>query len=322
MLNFFYEFCDFNNLSAQDPVFSQFMFNQINFNPAFAGNIPYPRFICGYRNQWPELGNAYVSYYASYDQFVNWLGGGAGINLSRDVQGKGVFSKTSLDLMYSYPIEVSNNLMVNLGLLGGFVQKKISGAGLLLPDQNPYQSSSQQEYIADQSKLYPDFAVGTTFRIHEQYQINFSVYHLNNPNETMGSGNKYLTPVCYNLQLLGRFQAKQRNRSNDAGTSIQPGLMAQLQKTNIFFGGGSNVLFSSFMGGVWFRNNISLNINSFIFLAGYTHSGLSLYYSYDLWVPKNNQSFKNYGSHEVTFIYLFQYNDPKKKMRTIKCPKF
>lgn len=321
-LTYLYGFSDFCKVSAQDPVFSQFMFNQLSFNPAFAGNIPYPRFICGYRNQWPQLGNTYVSYYASYDQFVNWLGGGAGINLSRDVQGKGVFSKTSCDLMYSFPIEFSNDLIVNLGLQAGLTQKSVSGTDLVLPDQNPFQSSTQQEFIPNQSKIYPDFAAGTTFRIHEQYQINFSVYHLNNPKETMGSENKFLSPVCYNLQILGKFPAKKGNRNDETGTSIQPGVMAQMQRGNIFFGGGTNVLFSSFMGGIWFRNNISLNINSYIFLAGYTHSGLSLYYSYDLWVPKNNQGFKNYGAHEVTFIYLFQYNDPRKKMRTIKCPKF
>ncbi len=320
-LIFFYGAPDFRGLSAQDPVFSQFMFNQLYFNPAFAGNTPYPRIVSGYRNQWPAIGNAYVSYYASYDQFINWLDGGLGISISRDVQGKGVFSKTSFDLMYSYPIEISSDILANLGIQASLVQGKISSSGLVLPDQNPYQNSTQQEFIPDQSKLYPDFSAGTSFSIHEQYQINFSVHHLNTPNGMIGSGNKLLTPMRYTIQLLGRFSAKHDKRSEDK-QMFQPGLMAQMQKSSIFFGWGSNVLFSSFIGGLWFRNNLALNLNSFIFLAGYSKSGLSLVYSYDVWAPKNGQGFKNYGAHEVTFIYLFQYNDPKKKMRTIKCPKF
>ena len=309
-------------LSAQDPVFSQFMFNQLCFNPAFAGSLPYPRFTSGYRNQWPGLDRAYVSYYASYDQFVNWLDGGVGVNISRDVQGKGVFSKTAMDLMYSFPIEINRDLIVSLGLQASLVQKKLSASDLVLPDQNPYESSTQQEFIPNQDKLYPDFSAGTTFRIKEQYQINFSVYHLNKPNEMIGTEQKFSTPVSCDIQFFGRFPGNQNSRSEKSTTTLQPGLMAQIQKANTYVGWGSNITVSPFIGGIWLRNNLSLNLNTFIFLAGYTHSGLSLVYSYDLWVPKNDQGIKNYGAHEVTFIYLFQYNDTRKKMRIVKCPKF
>jgi len=312
---------NFIELSAQDPVYSQFMFNQVCFNPAFAGSSPYPRVASGYRNQWPGIDKAYVSYYASYDQFVNWLDGGLGINISRDVQGKGVFSKTAMDLMYSFPIEINGDLIVNFGIQGSLVQKKLSGASLVLPDQDPYQGTSQQEIIPDQSKLYPDFSAGTTFRIKEQYQINFSVYHLNTPNEMIGA-EKFSTPVSYNFQLLGQFPGNQKNRNEKKTTTLQPGLMVQLQKANTYFGWGSNISVAPFIGGLWLRNNFSLNFNTFIILVGYVHSGLSLVYSYDLWVPKNDQGIKNYGAHEVTFAYLFQYNDPRKKMRIVKCPKF
>ena len=98
--------------------------------------------------------------------------------------------------------------------------------------------------------------------------------------------------------------------------------MGQIQKSNNFFGWGSNFLYSSFTGGVWFRNNTSFTLNTFVLMAGYSQSGFSIYYSYDCWLPKNDQQVKNYGAHEVTFIYLLQYNDPRKKMRTVKCPKF
>ena len=46
------------------------MFNQVYFNPAFSGTNEHPRFTTGYRNQWPGLGNTYVSYYATFDQHV------------------------------------------------------------------------------------------------------------------------------------------------------------------------------------------------------------------------------------------------------------
>ena len=87
-------------------------------------------------------------------------------------------------------------------------------------------------------------------------------------------------------------------------------------------GWGSNVQYSSFIGGIWFRNNFSVNLNTVIFQVGYSQAGMTISYSYDFWAPNNYQQLKNIGAHEVTFVYLFKYTDPEKKMRAVKCPKF
>ena len=314
-------FCTNIGIHAQDPLFSQFMFNQLYFNPAFAGNTQYPRLISGYRNQWPGIGNAFVTYYASYDQYSDLVKGGVGLGMTRDIQGDNVFSKTSFDLMYSFPVEFNSNLSANLGLEASLVQKSLDGSSLIFNDQNPYQTPTITENIPNQSKVFPDFSAGASFLYKEQYQINFSVNHLNKPNEMAGYTYIYPSSMRFNIQVLAQYPSKRRNRDNHK-IVFRPGLMTQIQRTNNFFGWGSNVLFSSFTGGLWVRNNASLTINSFTLLAGYSQSGFSIYYSYDGWLPKNYQHVKNYGAHEVTFIYLFQYNDPRKKMRIVKCPKF
>lgn len=313
-----------SKIYAQDPVFSQFMFNQLYFNPAFAGNTPYPRIISGYRNQWPGLNNAFSSYYVSFDHYFESMNGGVGLAITRDVQGNGVFSKTSFDVMYSYPIELNKNMSANLGLQGSIVQKTMNGSKVILGDQDPFQTpgSQTQEVIPDQSKIYPDFSAGISFLYKEQYQVNLSVNHLNTPNEMTGSSYTFLSPMRFTIQVLAQYPSKKIDNRNRERLLFKPGIMTQFQKTNNSFEWGSNLLYSSFTGGLWFRNNVSLSLNSFIFLAGYSKSGFSLYYSYDLWLPRNYQAVKNYGAHEVTFIYLFQYNDPRKKMRTIKCPNF
>jgi type IX secretion system PorP/SprF family membrane protein len=308
-------------LFAQDPVYSHFMFNQLYFNPAFAGNTPYPRVISGYRNQWPGLGNAYVNYYASFDIYADMVGGGVGLGINRDMQGDGIFSKTAFDVMYSYPVEVTRNITANLGFQAGIVQKKLNGDKAILGDQNPYDNPTTQEVIPDESKVYPDFSAGASFLVNGQYQLNFSVHHINRPNEMMGTDYTYNSPMRFSIQALTQFPAKKAGAERPHQSIIvRPGVMAQLQPSYNFFGWGSNFLFSSFTGGLWFRNNAALKLNTVIFLAGYTYSGLSVYYSYDYWMPGGQN--KNYGAHEVTFIYLFQYNDPKKKMKPIKCPKF
>lgn len=307
---------------GQDPLFSQFMFNQLYFNPAFAGNTQYPRLIGGYRNQWPGIGNPYVTYYVSYDRYFDFVKGGLGLGMTRDVQGSNVFSKTSFDAMYSFPVEFNNNMSANFGLQASVVQKKLDVSSLILGDQNPFNPIAP-ENIGNQSKIYPDFSAGVSFLYKEQYQVNFSVNHLNTPNEMTGSSYTSPSPLRLNVQVLAQYPSKRVNNNKDSKRMIvRPGFMGQIQGSNNFFGWGSNVLFSSFTGGIWFRNNSSLTMNAFVLLVGYSQAGFSVYYSYDCWLPKNDQTVKNYGAHEVTFIYLFQYNDPRKKMRIVKCPKF
>ena len=61
---------------AQDAAFSQFFANPIYLNPAMAGSNICPRLSLNYRNQWPGIGKTYVTYSATYDQYVEQLGGG------------------------------------------------------------------------------------------------------------------------------------------------------------------------------------------------------------------------------------------------------
>jgi type IX secretion system PorP/SprF family membrane protein len=317
MLLFLYLF----DIKGQDPVFSQFMFHQLNFNPAFTGNSEFARFVSGYRNQWPSIGKAYISYYASYDQFVDKISSGIGVGVNRDVQGGGTFSKTSVDLSYCFPVELNDGLMMNLGIQGSLVQKRVGGSGVVLGDQNPFQTSASQEFIPDQTKVYPDFSAGTSFTISEQYSLSFAVQHLNTPNEMIGTGYVFQSPLGYTLQIGSHYPKKQSNKSGQRWT-IEPGFIAHWQKQFNYMGWGSNVQYSSFIGGIWFRNNFSVNLNTVIFQVGYSQSGMTISYSYDFWAPNNYQQLKNIGAHEVTFVYLFKYTDPKKKMRAVKCPKF
>ena len=59
--------------SAQDYTYSQFYANPLYLNPAMAGSEYCPRLILNYRNQWPSLPEAFVSYSASFDRYSEFL---------------------------------------------------------------------------------------------------------------------------------------------------------------------------------------------------------------------------------------------------------
>jgi hypothetical protein len=169
--------------------------------------------------------------------------------------------------------------------------------------------------------MFPDFSAGAAFYFGEQYLLGFAVHHINNPLETEGTLYNYTTPMQISIQALADFSLAKPFRSVN-NISVCPGVYAQIQQNFNFVTWGSNIRYNGLIAGLWLRNNFLFTVNTLIVQLGYTNGSFSFVYSYDAWAPKNNQQFKIYGAHEVTFISLFKYKDPKKKMRTIKCPKF
>ena len=306
-------------LQGQDPVFSQFSFHQLYFNPAYAGNSPFARLVGGYRNQWPELGKSYVSYYISYDQYVNKIKSNIGLAFNRDFQGGGTIGSTSFDFIYGYPIQVDNNTILSLGLQASIVQKSLNSSGLVLPDQDPFNSTSA-EIVPNKSKIFPDFSTGLAIYFREQYLVSLAVHHITKPGNTIGTGYFETSPVQFIFQGLTEITLKKSKRTGDIFT-MSPGLMIQIQSSLNQVSWGTNFQFYSFLFGLWSRSNTNFSLTTLILQLGYTNGAMNICYSYDAWAPKNYQHFKNYGAHEVTFIYHFKYNDPKKRMKTLKCPK-
>ena len=69
-------------IQAQDPLFTQFFSNALYLNPAIAGRDLSPRVHSTYRNQWPGINKAYVTYNLEYDQFAPDLHGGVGFQIN------------------------------------------------------------------------------------------------------------------------------------------------------------------------------------------------------------------------------------------------
>ena len=119
---------------AQDPQFSQFYANPLYLNPAFAGSEQCPRAHINYRNQWPALGSTYVTYSASYDQHVDWLEGGVGINIINDVQGDGAINTFYANLMYAYTFKINRKFYLKAAFEASYIYKSMDW-DFTFPDQ-------------------------------------------------------------------------------------------------------------------------------------------------------------------------------------------
>ena len=96
-----------NCVHGQDPLFTQFFSNALQLNPSLAGRDLSPRFHTTYRNQWPEINNAFVTYNIEYDQFSDKLHGGIGFQILSDKTGNKSLNTTSFSTIYSYQLIIN-----------------------------------------------------------------------------------------------------------------------------------------------------------------------------------------------------------------------
>ena len=196
-----------SSLSAQDLQYSQFFANQLDLNPAFAGSQYYHRIIVNYRNQWPELGQPYVTYSVSYDRHLGKTGSGIGLQVEQDRQGRGALKTTTVTGIYSYLIRLRRDAGIRLALGASMVQNYVDMSDLDFPDMiDPIYGSI---YIHDASedpvvrrKIAPDFSFGTMAFL-DKYHFGISVQHLAQPSLAFSDDSRL--PMKYTAHFWGRI---------------------------------------------------------------------------------------------------------------------
>ena len=93
-----------------------------------------PRISLNHRNQWPGIGKTYVTYSASYDQYVDKLGGGLGFAVAKDVAGAGNLNTTHISATYAYRLKVNKKLSINTGFEAAYRQLGIDWQNLTFGD--------------------------------------------------------------------------------------------------------------------------------------------------------------------------------------------
>src|SRR5687768_18239630 len=105
---------------AQDPQFSQYYQAPLYLNPGFTGITQQQRAVFNHRIQWPSLPQAFATYAASYDIFVDELKSGFGILMTTDKMGSGGWRTTTGSFLYSYKIRLTDKIVFSPGLSFGY----------------------------------------------------------------------------------------------------------------------------------------------------------------------------------------------------------
>jgi type IX secretion system PorP/SprF family membrane protein len=144
--------CTLNVSAQQDPMVSQYMFNGLYLNPAYAGSHDYWSSTLSYRNQWVGLEGAPETAIAAVDGRIADKNMGLGLILLHDKIG--VTRQNTAIINYSYQIKTGAKSKLALGINAGVSQFSAKLTDLTVWDQdNVFQNDLT-------SQLLPRFGVG------------------------------------------------------------------------------------------------------------------------------------------------------------------
>jgi type IX secretion system PorP/SprF family membrane protein len=292
--------------------FSQYVFNGLAVNPAYAGYKEDITLNLSSRIQWVGFNGAPKTNTISIDGVTNTDSKRVGLGLLVSTDQIGPQSTTSVYANYSYRIQLDANDTRRLcfGIGAGLLQYSIDAAKF-----NAIDVSDGVLPSGDQSKLTPDFRVGLYYYSSSMY-IGASLLSLLPAAATPGTGaiitqirHLYITggamvPLSENVALKPSLMIKEDFRGP---VNVDLSTLFLLNKT-LWVGG-------SYRTGVPFLKNANLQSDldkSDAFAAIvelYAADNFRIGYSYDFSTSKllTNQS----GSHELSLTYSFKKRKPR-----------
>ncbi|MEM9001582.1 MAG: type IX secretion system membrane protein PorP/SprF [Bacteroidota bacterium] len=105
--------------AQQDAQYTQYMFNTLSVNPAYAGSRGQLTFAGLYRSQWVGLDGAPETFTLNLHSPIRNSRVGYGISIVNDNIGDGVVQETYIDAVVSYTIDVSLDAKLSFGLKAG-----------------------------------------------------------------------------------------------------------------------------------------------------------------------------------------------------------
>lgn len=154
-------------VAQQDAQYTQYMYNTLSVNPAYAGSRGQLTFAGLYRSQWIGLDGAPETFTINLHSPIRNSRLGYGVSIVNDNIGDGVVQETYLDAVLSYTIEFANENKLSFGLKAGGNMLSLDFNGL----RNFDQEVVQQDNIDNQ--FNPNFGIGLYYH-NDRFYAGFS----------------------------------------------------------------------------------------------------------------------------------------------------
>lgn len=312
---------------AQELHFSQLSQTQLFTSPAFTGMAYGPRAFIHYRNQYPSIGTAvnsgYNTIYASYDQFVDEIHSGFGVQIIGDQLGDRIYSRYQIGLNYLYQARFNEYKALRIGLSAQAHIQQFDKSKLQFYDQiDPFRGFdagiASQEAISDNfSSFSPNVHVGALYFTNSFYG-GFAARNLLGRSYVNGTQGKLFEDMTISGQLGAVHWINEDNR-----TAIFPYLLAdyQYQSHKVV----ANILYQYKLLNIGIgARHIKDGLESIILMTGMNFNQFRISYSYD--IKTGSLSGSSGGAHELGLRFLLRGEDnslyPNAHKNILFCPDF
>ena len=282
-------FLSYIQANAQtESMYSQYMFNMININPAYAGSRSVPSLSALFRKQWVGIPGSPQTSSLSFDMPLNNYKVGLGIQLLDDKLG--VEKTSSLQLNYSYRVDINEKGILALGVRAGFLNYRANYSDVLTITEN------DPVFSQNVSGLLPTAGIGVYYMTDKFYaglsvpsvlQTKVNVNQHNNESFKLSNLHFFAT-MGYVLSLSEYIKLKPSVLVKSvSGAPIQLDVNAN----------------------IWLRDKVSLGLSyrtgdAVVGLVEFQlNDQLRFGYAYDYTI--SNLNAYNQGTHEIMLRYEF-----------------
>lgn len=301
--------------AQQDAQFSQFMFNKLFLNPAFAGVEGLTQVSLIHRTQWLGYSGSFDEGGTPNTQVLSFTTGfpkynsGIGVHIVND--NLGPLNNLEVQLSYAYHVNLRNNAKLSFGLRGGIYNKTIAFDRLRFRQEGDIYDIDTRD-----ASLKPDFALGTYY-YSKNFYLGISANHLIKVD--FNFGNITEKPLANSYYLMGGYHYQINNEFK-----VTPSFLVKSSEFNeISFDVGALVTYKEkiWLGGTY-RNEESANAIIGMVIPNKNKNSKNEFkigYSFDYVIL--GQTAKQATSHEIFLSYSLPVPIPKYPS-IIRTPRF
>ena len=302
-------FAAFGVQAQQDPVFSQYMFNNLYLTPAHAGVDGVTRLTAVHRSQWlgyqPSFGGggAPVSQMVSFNTPIYKLRSGFGTYILNDVSGPQ--NNLEVQTMYAYHLGIKDNKL-SIGIKAGIYSQTVNGTYYRYVDSNDSQITEGRD-----SQIKPDLGFGIFYRS-EKYYGGIGFNHLLKSEFDFGA-DQTRSALENHVNLTGGYYY---DLSFDLSLQFATWVKTDLNETSVDLSALAYYK-NTMWGGLSFRQSEAITV-----LLGYSFlkdKSLRLGYSMDYVIK--DQDAKQATSHELLLSYELPVG-PGTTKKIVRTPRY
>lgn len=306
-------------LAQQDPQLSNYMFNVMEFDPAYAGSENQLSAVLQARSQWDGITGHPFTGIAGIHTPLQTINSGIGIEITGDQAGQ--FNTFGAHINYAYIIKLKKNAVLSLGAQGGVMQESLNGANLRAP-QGVYTGGTinhNDPIIPDAlaSSTAPDAGIGAFFHSNK-LAIGISAQHVL-PSNFLFSGPSENAEVSLTQTYYG-YASYYITLSKIL--TLRPCVLIKADSTHEQVDGDLILMYKDlFYVGAGYRGFSSTTQDAGIILVGIKLSANWYFgYSYDLTL--SGLAGYESGTNEIYLRYTYSLVRPPKAGKYIYTPRY